>query len=82
MSIAIQVDNVLAVLVGGQWFEVADESFDLDSYEYLHGQDILHGGGQYGACANGCTFKPADGTFLAGPLTAIRAGRYTQKRRS
>lgn len=35
MSWAIDIDTVDCVMVGGQWFEVLDKSFDIDAYEYL-----------------------------------------------
>lgn len=35
MSLAIDVDTVTEVLLADGWHHVADESFSLDSYEYL-----------------------------------------------
>ncbi len=81
MSLAIETAEVTAVLLGDGWHEVADSSFDLDSYEYIHGTDsrgdtvLAHGGGQSGVCATGYVFKEPDGTFTYGPLTAILAVR-------
>jgi hypothetical protein len=45
MSLAIQVDKVKRVLLADGWHEVAEVSFDLDAYEYLHKDHILLGGG-------------------------------------
>lgn len=74
MSLAIDVDKVGAVLIDGEWYVVLDQSFTLDSYEYLwwsrgegavntmggdYDPDILHGGGQSGICATGFSFKAA-----------------------
>ena len=60
MSLAINTDLVKAVLLADGWHEVADNSFDLDSYEYLSGPGdgapVVHGGGQSGVCATGFTF--------------------------
>lgn len=35
MSLAIDVDDVTAVLLADGWHEVANRSFELDAYEYL-----------------------------------------------
>lgn len=88
MSLAIDIDHVRAVLLAGSWYEVADASFGLDSYEYLwHSSpearrrgdfQTVHGGGNSGVCATGFSFKTSDGDRLAGPLTAITAVRYDQ----
>lgn len=45
VSLAIEVDDVTAVLLAGQWTEVKPSTFRLDAYEYLAGDDLLHGGG-------------------------------------
>lgn len=78
MSIAIQVDNVTAVLLADGWHDVADDTFDLDSYEYLHGDHLLHGGGNSGVCATGFTFRETGGQLLSGPLTAVLAVRHKE----
>lgn len=73
MSLAIQVDDVAQVLLAdGHWYLVEDVSFDLDSYEFLHGEVLVQPGGHYGVCASGFTFKHA-GAWMSGPLTAILA---------
>jgi hypothetical protein len=71
MSLAIQVDNVAAVLLPDGWHDVADNSFNIDSYEYVHGDLTVHGGGWGGVCSSGYSFTEPDGTAFAGPLTAI-----------
>lgn len=73
MSLYIDVDKVTEVLLADGWHAVEDGSFDLDSYEYHHGDHMLHGGGNYGVCATGFTFRNADGHSMFGPLTAILA---------
>jgi hypothetical protein len=80
MSLYIDVDKVTEVLLADGWHTVADESFDLDSYEYHHGELLLHGGGSGGICATGFTFIEDVGYAtpprrIAGPLTAILAVR-------
>lgn len=73
MSLNIDVDKVTEVLLADGWHTVADGSFDLDSYEFHHGDHVLHGGGRSGVCATGFTFRDANGESLFGPLTAILA---------
>ena len=75
MSLAIEVDDVVAVLLADGWHTVYEDSFYLDSYEFLWGEQVLQGGGQSGICSNGFTFKSADRSYLSGPLTAILAVR-------
>lgn len=75
MSLAIDVDHVTAVLIHGTWYTVLDDSFALDSYEYIwweRGPDtrnqwggdvdpeLLHGGGHNGICATGFAFRTTD----------------------
>ena len=85
MSLLIDVDQVTRVLIAGRWWDVADNSFTLDAYEYVwrhRGVDraplVEHGGGESGVCATGFRFKVAgdllnESRFIAGPLTAIQA---------
>ncbi len=77
MSLAIEVDEITAVLLADGWHEVDEGSFELDSYEYAWeaGNTMLHRGGQSGVCANGFEFRGVDGHRIAGPLTAILAVR-------
>jgi hypothetical protein len=78
MSLAIDVDRVTRVLLADGWHEVCEDSFGLDSYEYVEANGhIRHGGGDSGVCATGFAFKTDDGgEYMAGPLTAILAVRY------
>lgn len=74
MSLAIDVDDVTAVLLADGWHDVADDSFDLDSYEYLHLGDLLLGGGSVdGVPSTGFRFVGTDGANMAGPITAVLA---------
>lgn len=78
MSLAIEVDDVTAVLLADGWHTVANKSFALDSYEYVWGADdqVMHGGGNSAICATGFTFTTENGsTMVAGPLTAVLAVR-------
>jgi hypothetical protein len=91
MSLAIDVDEVTAVLLPDGWHDVLDRSFSLDSYEYIWWQDmkpeqrerenpmVMLGGGQVqGVPSTGFTFKAKDG-WLAGPLTAVLAVKRPAK---
>jgi hypothetical protein len=35
VSLAIDIDAVEGVLIAGQWFEVLDSSFKIESYQYV-----------------------------------------------
>jgi len=84
VSLMIDLDRVEGVLLDA-WYEVAEESFTIDSYEYVWTPTprritdfvVAHGGGDDGVCAAGFAFKIASEQWIAGPLTAIRAVRYT-----
>lgn len=75
MSLAIDVDKVNAVLLADGWHKVADQSFDLDAYEYIHGSATIHKGGQGGVTSTGFRFKDDGNYVMYGPLTAILAVR-------
>lgn len=87
MSLAIDIDHVTAVLLTAGWHDVANNSFTLDSYEYVWyaGQrarqnddpEIVHGGGNSSVCSTGFSFTTDDGSLIGGPLSAIQAVRYT-----
>jgi hypothetical protein len=76
MSLAIDVDKVAAVLLAGDWYEVVEASFSLDAYEFIWGEQLLHGGGRAGICSTGFSFKISGGALIAGPLDQITAVRY------
>ena len=79
MSLALEVDNVMEVLLADGWHLVRHKSFGLDSYEYLWGGQVLHGGGSSDVCAIGFMFTDGTDTF-AGPLTSILAIKYLQNK--
>ena len=77
MSLAIDVDKVEKVLLADGWHEVADASFGLDSYEYVHRDQIVLGGGKVaGVPSLGAIWKERDGSVVACPFTAILAVRW------
>jgi hypothetical protein len=74
MSLSIDVDKVRGVLLADGWHQVVGNSFDLDAYEYMHGDTLIHGGGEGGMKATGFRFKDANGPVY-GPLSSILAVR-------
>ena len=79
MSLAIDVDEVSAVLLADGWHEVGDQSFSLAAYEYIHGGATIHKGGEAGLTSTGFRFSDAGGYVMYGPLTAILAVRYNPR---
>ena len=82
MSIAINISHIIQVLLSdGCWHTVADDSFDVDAYEYaegpLHGDRLwlLRGGQEPLIPARGFSFIADTGDRISGPLTAILAVR-------
>jgi hypothetical protein len=80
MSLAINVDKVVAVLVAGKWYDVDEGSFDIDAYEFLSGdgQPLLLGGRTKGVVSVGATWRSDTGVAkycISVPLTAIQAVR-------
>lgn len=79
MSLEIQIGQIRAVLIADGWHEIVPGSFDLDSYEFLDGADLVHGGGASGVCSTGFSYvaQSPSGTpgtsRICGPLTAILA---------
>lgn len=86
MSLAIDIDKVTSVLIGGHWHKVATNSdgvssFGLDAYEYVWGSHsdkngfpkLIHGGGEHGIETTGFGFATPQGDVIAGPMTAIQA---------
>ncbi len=89
MSLAIDIDEVVEVLLTDGWHKVLDNSFCMDSYEFVWGKTsdrLVHGGGQNGICALGFEFSEvtefSDIRICAGPLTSILAIRKRDEQRS
>ncbi len=84
MSLAIDAEKVVQVLLADGWHHVEPKTFSIDSYEILEYPDdptlrdehrlVLHAGGQSGICASGFTFVES-GWRVSGPLTAVLAVR-------
>ena len=76
MSLYIEVDDVAAVLLADGWHRVKDKSFELDSYEFAHGETPrLLGGVCEGVCSTGAVWTEPDGAQIYCPLTAVLAVR-------
>lgn len=85
MGLAIDVDEVTAVLLTDGWHMVADKSFTLDAYEFLYyGSEERKRNHDYIALTShpsspsGFGFKEASGDttgWIYGPITAILAVR-------
>lgn len=74
MSLAIEEDDVTAVLLADGWHTVADNSFYTDAYEYADGDRITVGGGSVpGVPSTGFLFRDESGEYLSGPLSSILA---------
>ena len=61
MSLFINVDHIKSVLLkDGKWYQVWDNSFVLDSYEFHHKNHIQFAGAASNlVCATGFSFKTA-----------------------
>jgi hypothetical protein len=88
VSLLIDVDEVVEVLLEDGWHPVVDSSFTLDAYEFIWQEEgsqgsphVLHGGGQSGITAAGFAFKEITGSYLLGPLTSVLALRLRKRRR-
>jgi hypothetical protein len=84
MSIYLQVDDIIGVLLADGWHVVSDASFYLDAYEFVTGSEgaadddddpeLLYNGESQG-CSTGFEFVDPVGDRIAGPLTSILAVR-------
>jgi hypothetical protein len=75
MSLSIDVDKVTGVLLPDGWHDVADNSFDVDAYEFVHHGETIHRGGEGGVTSEGFRFKDGGGQRFYGPLTTLQAIR-------
>jgi hypothetical protein len=87
MSLAIEMSDVTAVLLADGWHEVAEDSFYIDSYEYVDSYPahldrdplvVLGGGREPLIPATGFTFRDTDGALIYGPMTSIIAVKAKQ----
>jgi hypothetical protein len=79
MSLRIEIGDVRSVLLPDGWHGVRSRTFGLDSYEFAHGEDLIHGSGESGVCPVGfCFEEESSGDWIFGPLSAILAVRRTE----
>jgi hypothetical protein len=75
MSLAIDTDDVQAVLLADGWHRVEVQSFDLDAYEYVWRDGVISSSG-----AMGFTFTDGDiGAIIRGPLQSVLAVRLAHE---
>lgn len=80
MTLGIQVNEIKHVLLGDRWHEVESQSFALDTYEFMDGdQAVARGDGQL-ITTVGFMFREPGGQIVAGPLSSILAVQLPRKR--
>jgi len=79
VSLGISVDKVQSILLADGWHDVAGASFNLDTYEYVQGDQRVPEDGRGGARSTGFGFRELSGNHLYGPLTAILAVRIVRQ---
>src|SRR6266446_8769818 len=73
MTLGIQVYEIKHVLLADRWHEVEPESFALDAYEFMEGNEaVARGDGQL-ITSVGFMFREPGGQIVAGPLSSILA---------
>lgn len=93
MSLAIDCEKVIGVMVQGQWFDVAPGSFVLDAYEFVeeyededahgkaHRETILLGGTVPGISSMGCAWTGTDKLHYACPFPNVQLIRTGKPRK-
>jgi hypothetical protein len=77
MSLAIPVDTVVAVMLEDGWHYVIENSFEIDSFEFMRGDDLRLGRGTVeGVSATGARWKEADGFLVSCQVPQILAVKY------
>lgn len=87
MSIGIDVEKVIGVLLRDGWHEVVRGSFGIDAYEFLETDEpcgrprlVLNGESILGQTSTGAAWNEPGGTSIACPFTSILAVRFQGKR--
>jgi len=82
MSLAIEIDNVSAVLLSdGKWYSVHKASFFLDAYEFLQSADderAINSGGI--GFSFQCKAEKGEVEVISGPFASIEAVKTKFKR--
>ena len=87
MSLAIEVDEIIAVLLSdGEWHAIKEATFTIDTYEYLGGKDsqgnpavLLGSATEPPLPATGAGWYGVDGYRYACPLNAVLAVKMRVK---
>jgi len=80
MTLGIQVYEIKHVLLADRWHEVEPESFALDDYEFMDGNEaVARGDGQL-ITSVGFMFREPGGQIVAGPLSSILAVQLPRTR--
>ena len=80
MSLNINADCVVAVLLADGWHGVKNKSFDIDAYEFQReGEPILSGGQVTNVPSTGATWLDEKGGRVYCPLTALLSVRIDEK---
>ncbi len=81
MTLGIQLNEIKHVLLADRWHEVEAESFALDTYEFMDGdQPVARGDGQLITLV-GFMFREPGGQIVAGPLSSILAVQVPRRTR-
>jgi hypothetical protein len=72
MSLAIQAEDVIEVLLHDRWYDVKPGTFDIDIYEF---SGTLSGGHEKLLPVVGAAWVSPDGTRLYCPITSVLAVR-------
>jgi hypothetical protein len=77
MSLPIEVENVIGVLLKDGWHDVVDQSFEIDTYKYLRdGVPEIESGQADEMPSIGATWKERGGSWVACAFPAIVAVKY------
>jgi len=79
LTLAVQVGDVVAVLLADGWHDQL-EDFTVDSYEYRDGDHLVHGSGASGLVAIAATWLERGQRFYC-PVTSILALRCREDSR-
>ncbi|HYR87765.1 MAG TPA: hypothetical protein VE422_27020 [Terriglobia bacterium] len=76
MSLAIEVSDVVGVLLKDGWHKVSEQSFELDKFEFVRLSDVrMASGSVEGISAVGARWKEPDGLWMACQLPNVIAVR-------
>jgi hypothetical protein len=78
MSVDVNTEKVEAVLLpDGKWYAIAEHSFTLSPYEFLHNGEAVSKGSTAGAPPLAASWKDNMGKRFVCPVSAMLAVRYS-----